>query len=90
MKARVSNLYKTEADWNKLKFKPLPGELIVYAADPDERNSYTRLKIGDGETPVEELPFFVENCVDEKLAEYQRANCSDAGDIVNYFPKNIK
>ena len=57
MKARVSHLYKTEAEWSKLSdFRPLPGELIIFA--PDNQHSYSRMKIGDGNTLLANLPFF--------------------------------
>lgn len=57
MKARVSQLYKTEAEWARLpNFMPLRGEFIVFA--PDEQHSYPRLKIGDGVTLLVDLPFF--------------------------------
>lgn len=57
MKARISQLYKTEAEWLKLqKFKPLPGEIIIFA--PDDQHSYARMKIGDGNTLLVNLPFF--------------------------------
>jgi hypothetical protein len=57
MKARVSQLYKTEAEWARLpKFVPLRGEFIVFA--PDDNYSYPRMKIGDGNTLLANLPFF--------------------------------
>ena len=83
MKARVSNLCKTEAEWNKLNFIPLSGELIVYM--PDERYEYARLKVGDGKTPLQLLAFFTEACVEQKMAEQQKATIVDAGRISDYF-----
>ena len=83
MKARVSNLYKTEAEWNKLDFTPLPGELIVYA--PDEKCNYARAKVGDGTTTLHKLPFFTEADITAKLAEFQFATVTDAGRISDYF-----
>lgn len=57
MKARISQLYKTEADWSRLpNFKPFPGEIIIFA--PDAHHSYARMKIGDGNTLLTSLPFF--------------------------------
>lgn len=57
MKARVSQLYKTEAEWASMpNFVPLRGEFIVFA--PDEHHSYARMKIGDGNTLLVNLPFF--------------------------------
>ena len=58
MKARVSQLYKTEAEWSKLpNFKPLAGEIIIFA--PDEKYRSARLKIGDGTSLLKNLPFFI-------------------------------
>ena len=57
MKARISQLYKTEAEWSKLpNFVPICGEFIVFA--PDEQHPYARIKIGDGNTLLKKLPFF--------------------------------
>lgn len=45
-----------ERDWKKNKrFIPLNGEIIVY--DKDEVYNYPRIKIGDGVTPLNRLPF---------------------------------
>lgn len=57
MKARVSQLYKTETEWARMpNFVPLRGEFIVFA--PDDQHSYPRLKIGDGTSLLSALPFF--------------------------------
>ncbi len=84
MKARVSNLYNTEAAWESLDFVPYAGELIVYA--PDYVNYlYTRIKVGDGKTSLRELPFFTEAYLDAKLAAYQHSKIADGGSICDYF-----
>ena len=83
MKARVSNLIKTEAEWLKLDFKPYPGELIVYA--PDNVNDYTRIKIGDGIHGLHELPFAIEHTAALLLEEHQHKEIIDAGCITDYF-----
>ena len=77
MKARVSQLYKTEAEWAKLPdFTPLRGEFIVFA--PDERHSYARMKIGDGISLLVDLPFFGIT----ELEDPRRANTViDGGEI---------
>lgn len=47
----------TEANWNKaLGFIPLDKEIIIYK--PDEKYAEPRIKIGDGKTIVQELPFY--------------------------------
>lgn len=56
MKTRIINKHDTEANWKKAEnFIPEKGELIVY--DIDGAFSYERLKVGDGKSTVNELPF---------------------------------
>ena len=83
MKARVSNLTKTEAEWAQFNFKPLVGELVVYA--PDDVFDYARIKIGDGEHSLNELPFVVEAIAKAITAEYELPEAIDAGRITEYF-----
>ena len=62
LKTHVINKHETEADWSAATgFIPLEGELIVYM--PDGNHSYSRLKVGDGVTNVNALPFIVANMV---------------------------
>ena len=54
---RVQHKHETEANWQKaINFIPLMAEIIVYEADSIHTQS--RLKIGDGKTPLNELPFY--------------------------------
>ena len=56
LKTRSQQKRAVEADWKKASgFIPLRGEIIVYEAD--ENYSAPRLKIGDGNTNVNDLPF---------------------------------
>jgi len=53
---RIQNKHDIEDKWlAATNFIPKAGELIVY--DVDNKYSYTRIKIGDGETTVNDLPF---------------------------------
>lgn len=53
---RVQQKHDTEANWIKAtNFTPNAGEIIVY--DPDDTYTYARIKIGDGTTNVNNLPF---------------------------------
>lgn len=55
----VRHIQKHDIEENWLKavgFTPKAGELIVY--DIDQNNNVERLKIGDGITNVNNLPFF--------------------------------
>ena len=82
MKARISQLHKTEAEWNSLpNFVPAQGELIVF--DPDKQHKYARLKIGDGITKLSILPFFIDSTVDDFIvSNYNKI--IDAGRITDY------
>ena len=62
LKTRVQLKCDTEANWNKAGpkdgsagFVPLLGELIVYTSD--DAHPFSRLKVGDGNTNVVNLPF---------------------------------
>lgn len=53
---RIIQKHDSEANWNNCSdFIPLIGEIIVY--DPDANYNYPRIKIGDGVTNVNALPF---------------------------------
>lgn len=52
---RVQNKHATESEWLTSTLVPLVGELIVY--EPDDTYNYSRYKIGDGVTAVNDLPF---------------------------------
>lgn len=58
--ARLQNKHDVEANWLGLEnFIPLQGEFIIY--DPDEQYSHVRVKVGDGVTNVNALPFITDN-----------------------------
>ena len=53
---RIINKHDIEANWLKAEnFVPMKAEIIVY--DKDENYDYERIKIGDGVTNVNDLPF---------------------------------
>lgn len=57
--SRIQHKHDTETNWLKaINFIPKVGELIIY--DPDNNYTYSRFKIGDGKTLVNNLPFAVE------------------------------
>lgn len=49
-----------EANWNRAAdtFAPMQGEIIIY--DVDDGHPYERFKIGDGNTKIGKLPFYLE------------------------------
>lgn len=56
LNGRIVNKHDTEANWLKTtNFIPMLGEMIIY--DPDDIYTYSRQKIGDGVTNVNDLPF---------------------------------
>ena len=56
---RIVHKGDTETNWNKaIGFIPLAKEIIIYL--PDENYSYSRIKIGDGKTGINDLPFVVD------------------------------
>ena len=75
MKARVQHKHDIKANWEKaINFIPLAGEIIVY--DPDEKYTYSRVKIGDGVTVINLLPFVVEDI------DYETSLAFDVTEIV--------
>jgi hypothetical protein len=63
LKTRIQNKHDIEANWLLASnFVPLAGEIIIY--DPDETHDLPRVKIGDGETLVNNLKFIDADIVD--------------------------
>lgn len=61
-----------EANWIAHPIIPLAGELIIYSADAT--HSYTRLKVGDGTTNVNALPFIDSGTIngeEVEIAKYE-------------------
>ena len=80
MKARISQLHKTESEWNSMiPWIPEPGELVIY--DPDEQYPHARIKVGDGVRTLQELDFFIDSAIVEILKQIQFENVSDGGRI---------
>jgi hypothetical protein len=83
MKARVSNLHKTEAEWALLNsWIPEAGELVVY--DPDHKYSYARLKVGDGKRTLQDLDFFIESATAALMQKHNYSEVIDSGRITEY------
>lgn len=83
MKARISFLHKTEAEWNALSsWVPASAELVVY--DADDTHDYARIKLGDGKTPLCDLNFFIDRAILEALKNQSTSKIIDGGRIENY------
>ena len=92
VKARIQLKNDTEQNWNKAKnFIPLRGEAIIYSTD--SAHPFSRLKIGDGTTPVIDLPFIDANSINginmiSKTTDFWNNNkqyIPSAGEIVIYL-----
>jgi hypothetical protein len=83
MKARISQLHKTEAEWLKLsKWVPEPGELVIY--DPDDMHPYARIKVGDGTRAIKDLDFFIDSAIEELLKRVSFEDTIDGGRITDF------
>lgn len=67
IKGRIVLKHDTSANWSKASFVPKQGEIIIY--DIDSTYNYERLKIGDGKTSVNALPFVNDALRTSLLAE---------------------
>lgn len=66
IKSRIVHKHDVELNWNKaINFIPKQGEIIVY--DIDSNHSYERIKIGDGVTNVNNLPFVISTLTNDEI-----------------------
>ena len=89
--ARMQMKTDTALNWSKaINFIPKTGEIIIYEADSDY--GYERMKIGDGSTKVNDLPFVIgakdwlQN--DQTASDYIKNR--PGGYTVNYPALNIE
>lgn len=76
---RIILKHDIQANWDKaINFIPFKGEIIVY--DIDENYNYERMKIGDGVTNVNELPFADDALKTELLEEINEALLNNQSD----------
>ena len=57
IKTKIIQRHATSSEWIDSTYVPLKGELIIY--DVDETHELPRVKIGDGATPINDLPFTI-------------------------------
>jgi hypothetical protein len=95
IETRICNKHDIELNWASSSLIPLAGEVIIYDSEidaagntlelPNNRSvpyTYTRIKIGDGHTPVNDLPF-----IDEAIQQFS----GDYNDLTNtpVLPKYV-
>lgn len=64
--ARIKNKHDIEANWLVSSFVPMQGEVVVY--DTDSSHSEPRIKVGDGTTAVNSLPFLTGTISEEEIS----------------------
>lgn len=80
LNTRIQHKHDTEINWSKATgFIPKQGELIVY--DIDDNYNYERIKIGDGVTNVNSLPFANEIITDAEIDEICGARIYAASEV---------
>lgn len=81
---RIVQKHDLEANWLKAtNFIPKKGEIVVY--DIDENYTYERLKIGDGKTVVSNLPFYLQDEIEDiraALAEKVEVTFDENNDLL--------
>ena len=76
--SRIIHKHDIETNWLKaINFIPQQGEIIVY--DIDENYDYERIKIGDGITNINQLPFSDEEIPMSTIDTI----CSNSSDILD-------
>ena len=98
IKSRIQLKNDTEQNWGRAKnFVPLRGEVIIYLAD--DTHPFSRLKVGDGTTNVNNLPFI--NSSNTPQSDVVEVDITDnwnqrtdyipsKGKIIIYLDKNKK
>lgn len=75
---RIINKHDIEENWRlAVNFAPLEGEIIIY--DADETHDQPRVKIGDGKTNVNVLPF-IDKAIWEQFSTMNQITATDDGD----------
>lgn len=68
LNTRIKHKHDNAENWAKAtNFKPLFGEIIIY--DADTSNPFPRIKIGDGDTFINDLPFVYEAVTEADIEE---------------------
>lgn len=81
LKTRIIHKHDVELNWNKaINFIPKQGEIIVY--DIDSNHSYERIKVGDGATNVNNLPFVISTLTNDEIDAICGASIYSAQEVL--------
>ena len=84
LNTRIQLKCDTEANWSKaLNFIPKKGEAIIYSAD--SAHPFSRLKVGDGNSYINELPFIDASTIEGKSILIDTT--SNWNSQINFIPK---
>jgi len=79
---RVVPIHDTQSNWESVTdFIPKIGESVIY--DIDDEHNYERIKIGDGVTNINDLPFF-EDTIKDKIVIEALANAKSSGEVMMF------
>ena len=82
VRGRVVPIHDTQSNWESITdFIPKIGESVIY--DIDDEHNYERIKIGDGVTNINDLPFF-EDTIKDKLVIEAFANAKSSGEVMMF------
>lgn len=87
LNARLIQLHDTEANWDRVSDKFIPNKSEAVLFDPDKNHPYVRIKYGNGETPLKDLPFNHTEEINNLFNEKDGVLYFDAGEISNYPQK---
>lgn len=83
LSARTIQIHDVEANWLKaVSFIPKKGEIVIY--DIDATHQVERFKIGDGNTPVNDLPFVIDKSIKDFFNSKEEVFYIDGGRISDY------
>lgn len=83
LNVHIVTAHDIEENWRtKSSAVPLRGEQIIY--DPDEQHPYARYKVGDGSTPLKDLPFIVDEAIKSFFSAAEDIILLDGGEITSY------
>ncbi len=83
LNARPIPIHDTQSNWERaVGFVPKRGEIVIY--DKDIVHNYSRIKVGDGVTAINDLPFVIDSALDQLFTSESGILYCDGGNITEY------